>query len=151
MNMQKENIDVQYAITTEGLPSEQEICQWVGVALQGRQEQAELVVRIVDEAEITALNRSYRGKDGATNVLSFPYEPMQEVDTRLLGDIVICAPVVAEEAVAQGKLLEAHWAHIVIHGVLHLLGYDHSKNSEAREMERLETERLASLGYGNPY
>jgi probable rRNA maturation factor len=151
MSMQEKNIDIQYAITAEGLPSEQEICQWVGVALQGRQEQAELVVRIVDEAEITALNRSYRGKVGATNVLSFPYEPMPEVDTRLLGDIVICAPVVAEEAVAQGKLLDAHWAHIVIHGVLHLLGYDHSRDSEAREMERLETEQLASLGYTNPY
>ena len=145
------NITVQYAITAEGLPSEQDISEWVEVALQGRQEQAELVVRIVDEAEITALNRSYRGKVGATNVLSFPYEPMQEVDTRLLGDIVICAPVVAEEAVAQGKPLDAHWAHIVIHGVLHLLGYDHSKDSEAREMEQLETEQLASLGYANPY
>jgi probable rRNA maturation factor len=151
MSMQEKNITVQYAITAEGLPSEQDICQWVEVALQGRQEQAELVVRIVDEAEITALNRSYRGKVGATNVLSFPYEPMQEVDTRLLGDIVICAPVVAEEAVAQGKSLDAHWAHIVIHGVLHLLGYDHSKNSEAKEMEQLETEQLASLGYANPY
>ena len=145
------NITVQYAITAEGLPSEQDISEWVEVALQGRQEQAELVVRIVDEAEITALNRSYRGKVGATNVLSFPYEPMPEVDTRLLGDIVICAPVVAEEAIAQGKLLDAHWAHIVIHGVLHLLGYGHSKGSEAREMEQLETEQLASLGYANPY
>lgn len=144
-------IHVQYAISAEGLPDEQEICQWVGAALQGRKEQAELVVRIVDEAEITALNRSYRGKSGATNVLSFPYEPIPEIDTRLLGDIIICAPVVAEEAVAQGKKLEAHWAHIVIHGVLHLLGYDHGKEREAREMEQLETEQLASLGYANPY
>ncbi len=151
MSEQKYIIDVQYAITAEGLPGEQEICKWVRVALQERQEQAELVVRIVDEAEITALNRRYRGKEGATNVLSFPYEQVQGVETGLLGDVVICAPVVAEEAVAQGKPLDAHWAHMVIHGVLHLLGYDHYHDREAREMEQLETGQLASLGFMNPY
>jgi len=151
MSKQKQNIDVQYAISAEGLPNEQEICQWARIALQEKQDQAELVVRIVDEAEITALNRSYRGKEGSTNVLSFSYEPMQGVESELLGDVVICAPVVAGEAVAQGKPLDAHWAHMVMHGVLHLLGYDHGAESEAREMERLETELLSNLGFLNPY
>jgi len=151
MSDQNKTIEVQYAIAAEGLPTEQEICEWVRVALQGGREQAELVVRIVDEAEITSLNRSYRGKDGATNVLSFPYEPMPGVETGLLGDVVICAPVVAEEAVAQGKSLDAHWAHMVIHGVLHLRGYDHGKDVDARKMEKLETEKLAGLGILNPY
>ena len=151
--MNKENISVtvQYAISAEGLPGEHEISTWAGIALQDRQGPAELVVRIVDEAEITALNHRYRGKDGATNVLSFPYEPVAGVETGLLGDVVICAPVVAREAVAQGKSLEAHWAHMVIHGVLHLLGYDHGSDSEAREMEQLENWQLASLGFLNPY
>jgi probable rRNA maturation factor len=151
MSDQNKSIDVQYAMTAEGLPTEQEICEWARVALQGGQEQAELVVRIVDEAEITSLNRIYRGKDGPTNVLSFPYEPMPAVETGLLGDVVICAPVVVEEAVAQGKSLDAHWAHMVIHGVLHLRGYDHSKDGDAREMEKLETGMLAGLGFLNPY
>ena len=142
---------VQYAISAEGLPGEDEISNWAGIALQDRQGPAELVVRLVDEAEMTALNQRYRGKDGATNVLSFPYEPVAGVESGLLGDVVICAPVVAREAVAQGKALEAHWAHMVIHGVLHLLGYDHGSDSEAREMEQLEKWQLASLGFLNPY
>jgi len=151
--MNKENISVtvQYAISAEGLPGENEISTWAGIALQDRQGPAELVVRLVDEAEMTALNQRYRGKDGATNVLSFPYEPVAGVESGLLGDVVICAPVVAREAVAQGKALEAHWAHMVIHGVLHLLGYDHGSDSEAREMEQLEKWQLASLGFLNPY
>ena len=151
MSEQSHTINIQYAITAEGIPAEQEIRQWVNVALQGRQEPAELVVRIVDEAEITALNHSYRGKDGATNVLSFPYEPIAGVETGLLGDIVICAPIVAREAVAQGKSLDEHWAHMVIHGVLHLLGYDHCSDGDAQVMEQLETGQLASLGFHNPY
>ena len=110
-----------------------------------------MTIRVVDEAEITALNREYRGKEGATNVLSFPYEAMSGVETALLGDVVICAPVVAMESVAQQKPLEAHWAHMVVHGVLHLLGYDHHKDSEARNMEDHETQLLARLGYASPY
>ena len=151
MSKQKHVIDVQYAISAEGLPDEQQICQWARVALQEKQEQAELVVRVVDEAEMTALNRSYRGKSGATNVLSFPYEPIQGIESGLLGDVMICAPVVAGEAVAQGKSLEAHWAHMVIHGVLHLLGHDHHHDAEAVLMESIERERLAGLGFMNPY
>ncbi len=151
MNKQNTSVTVQYAISAEGLPGEQDIRKWAALALQDRQKPTELVVRIVDEAEITVLNQRYRGKDGATNVLSFPYEPMPGVESGLLGDVVICAPVVAREAVAQGKTPEAHWAHMVIHGVLHLLGYDHGNDSEAREMEQLEKWQLASLGFLNPY
>jgi len=144
-------IDVQYAINADGIPSPEDVRHWVGCALQDRRPAAELAVRIVDEAEITALNRQYRGKDGATNVLSFPFEDMPGVVTEQLGDIVICAPVVAAEAVTQGKSLQAHWAHIVIHGVLHLLGYDHHRDTEAQAMEALETRLLASLRFPDPY
>jgi len=108
-------------------------------------------VRVVDEAEITALNRRYRGKDSATNVLSFPYAGMPGVDSPLLGDVVICAPVVVAESVQQGRPLEAHWAHLVIHGVLHLQGYDHHADTEAQRMEAVETRLLASLGFPDPW
>ncbi len=144
-------IDVQYAITADGIPAPEEVRRWVDCALAGRRPAAELAVRIVDEAEITALNRRYRGKDGATNVLSFPFDAMPGVETEQLGDVVICAPVVAAEAVTQGKSLQAHWAHIVIHGVLHLLGFDHHLDDEAQQMEALEIRLLASLGLPDPY
>jgi len=146
-----DGIDVQYAISADGIPAPEKLRSWVECALQGRHPGAELAVRIVDEAEITALNRQYRGKDGATNVLSFPFSPMPGVVTEQLGDIVICAPVVAAEAVAQGKPLEAHWAHMVTHGVLHLLGHDHHEEKDAQEMESLEIRLLAGLGYPDPY
>jgi probable rRNA maturation factor len=144
-------IDVQYAITADGIPAPDQLRHWVDCALEGRRPAAELAVRIVDEAEITALNRQYRGKDGATNVLSFGFDAMPGVETEQLGDIVICAPVVAAEAVTQGKPLDAHWAHIVVHGVLHLLGHDHHRDREAQEMEALEIRLLASLGFPDPY
>ena len=151
MSNQHETVDVQYAMAVDGIPSEDAIRQWVLQALPEENKGAELTVRIVDEAEITALNHRYRGKDGPTNVLSFPYEGIPGVATELLGDIVICAPVVASEAVAQHKPLDAHWAHIVVHGVLHLLGYDHQHDDHAHQMEAREAELLASLGYANPY
>jgi len=144
-------VDVQYAVSADGIPGIASIRQWVMQALPAEQASAELTIRIVDEAEITSLNMQYRGKDGATNVLSFPYEAMTGVETELLGDVVICAPVVASEAIAQGKPLEAHWAHLVIHGVLHLLGYDHKQSPDAVRMESTEAELLASLGYQKPY
>ena len=151
MSNQHETVDVQYAMAVDGIPGEDTIRQWVLQALPEQKKEAELTVRIVDEAEITALNHRYRGKDGPTNVLSFPYEGIPGVATELLGDIVICAPVVASEAVAQHKPLDAHWAHIVVHGVLHLLGFDHQHDDHAHQMEAREAELLASLGYANPY
>lgn len=151
MNDHRERIDVQFALAAAGLPSADQIRDWAALALQERSADAELTVRIVDEAEITALNRQFRGKDGVTNVLSFPHEQLAGIGPTPLGDVVICAPVVANEAVAQGKTLEAHWAHLVIHGVLHLLGHEHHTNTEAREMESLETGLLAALGFPDPY
>jgi probable rRNA maturation factor len=149
--MSDTRIDVQYAVSADGMPGAESIRQWVEQALPADNAAAELTVRIVDEAEITALNRQYRGKDGPTNVLSFPYEEIPGIAADLLGDVVICAPVVAAESVAQDKPLEAHWAHMVIHGVLHLLGYDHHKEGEASRMESTEVELLADLGYASPY
>ena len=149
--MSDTQIDVQYAVSADGMPGAELIRQWVAQALPADRAAAELTVRIVDEAEITALNRQYRGKDGPTNVLSFPYEQIPGMAAALLGDVVICAPVVASESVAQDKPLEAHWAHMVIHGVLHLLGYDHHKDGEASRMEATEAELLDELGYASPY
>jgi probable rRNA maturation factor len=146
-----QGVTVQYAVATEGVPDEQDIRAWAGLALQEAGEEREVVVRIVDEAEITALNRQYRGKDGPTNVLSFPCEGFPGVATELLGDVVICAPVVAGEAVTQGKSPQSHWAHLVMHGVLHLLGYDHHTDAEAQPMESREIALLSELGYSDPY
>ena len=151
MSDKHQAVDVQYAVTVDGMPEANEIRQWVLQTLPEQKKASELTVRVVDEAEITALNRQYRGKEGATNVLSFPYEAIPGVASDLLGDVVICAPVVASESVAQNKPLDAHWAHIVIHGVLHLLGYGHHQDDEAHKMETRETELLDSLGYANPY
>ena len=135
------------------LPSDEQFKQWVLVALNGELAEAELVIRVVDPSESAELNGTYRNKPTPTNVLSFPFEapPAVELELPLLGDLVICAEVVAREANEQGKVLHAHWAHMVIHGLLHLLGYDHIKNDEAEEMEKLEIKLLASLGYNNPY
>nr|WP_321529407.1 rRNA maturation RNase YbeY [Sedimenticola selenatireducens] len=124
---------------------------WAEAALNGRLDQAELVVRIVDREESRQLNREYRGKDKPTNVLSFPFEAPAVVESDLLGDLVICAPVVTEEALAQDKLPQAHWAHLLVHGVLHLLGFDHINEQEAEVMEGLEVEILESLGFPDPY
>jgi len=144
-------IDVQYAVSADGIPGAESIRQWVEQAMPADNAAAELTVRIVDEAEITALNRQYRGKDGPTNVLSFPYEGIPGIASNLLGDIVVCAPVVASESVTQDKLLEAHWAHMVVHGMLHLQGYDHIDETQADEMEALEVNILNQLGFDNPY
>lgn len=146
-------IDVQYAVEDGDAepPSVGQIRTWVEVALNKELDEAELTIRIVDVKEIRELNRDYRHKDSATNVLSFPFEAPPGVELPLLGDIVICAAVVLEEALDQGKVPEAHWAHMVIHGVLHLLGYDHIDDADAEVMEQREIEVLAGLGYADPY
>ena len=144
------DVDVQNATTFEPLPDDEQFCLWVETALR-EHDVAELSLRLVDRDESQELNSRYRGKDKPTNVLSFPAELPPGLDIALLGDIVICAPLVGEEAEAQHKSRQAHWAHLVIHGVLHLLGHDHQDEQEAAEMEAIEVELLASLGYGNPY
>lgn len=138
-------------VSAAPVPDDDAFRRWVGAALAGRRETAELTVRIVDEAEGRALNARWRGRDYATNVLSFPAELPPGVALPLLGDLVVCAPVVAREAAEQGKSEADHWAHLVIHGTLHLLGFDHESESDAVVMEGLERELLAGLGIGDPY
>ncbi len=146
------NLDVLAEVDTPGLPDHDLVEKWVAAALEGYPgEEVDLSVRIVDEAEMTVLNREFRGKDGPTNVLSFAAQAMPGVDHRILGDIAVCAPVVQEEAVLQHKKPEAHWAHMVIHGVLHLCGYDHIRDQDAGRMESRETELLTRLGYADPW
>ena len=145
------DLDLQVATDNERLPSQEDFELWVRIALRNTMNQAELTIRIVDEAESQTLNSSYRGKDKPTNVLSFPFEAPPEIDIPLLGDLIICAPVVELEAKQQDKSLQAHWAHMVVHGCLHLLGYDHIQDAEAEEMESLETQLIESLGFNNPY
>ncbi|WP_290521793.1 rRNA maturation RNase YbeY [Aggregatibacter sp. oral taxon 458] len=150
--MGKMIIDLQIACEQEsGLPTAEQIEQWATAAVQPQSDEVEMTVRIVDEAESHALNLNYRGKDRPTNVLSFPFECPDEVDLPLLGDLVICRQVVEREAQEQDKPLMAHWAHMVVHGSLHLLGYDHIEDDEAEEMESLETQIMTGLGFADPY
>lgn len=146
-------LSVSYAVARAGLPAPASFRRWVAAALAGarRRKPAVLAIRIVDTAEGQALNRDYRGKDYATNVLSFPAEPPPGVNLPLIGDLAICAPVVVREAAEQGKRPRDHWAHLTVHGTLHLLGYDHLEDTEAEAMEALETRILAGLGIADPY
>jgi probable rRNA maturation factor len=142
-------LDIQRACP--GAPEDAALRRWAEAALQGRREEAELSLRIVDDAEGRDLNARWRGRDHATNVLSFPADLPPGIDLPLLGDLVICAPVVAREAREQGKAEADHWAHLVVHGVLHLLGHDHELDEDAERMEAEERRVLASLGIGDPY
>ena len=139
----KVSLAVQYASEAAGLPTRAQVRKWVKAALAV---DAEITVRFVDEAEGRSLNHDYRAKDYATNVLSFIYS-----STPVQGDLVICAPVVAREAQDQGKAIDAHYAHLVVHGVLHLQGFDHEIEAEAEAMEARETEIVIKLGYPDPY
>ena len=145
------DVSVSYAAPRTGVPSAVSFRKWVAAALKSRIREADLAIRIVDAKEGRALNRHYRGKDYATNVLSFPADLPEGVKMPLLGDLVICAPVVAREAKEQRKPAQAHYAHLTVHGVLHLLGWNHEDDKEAEAMEQLEREILAGLGLPDPY
>lgn len=146
-------IVVQRRVSPRGVPSATALRGWALAALGGRE--GELTIRIVDEVESHELNHRYRSKDKPTNVLSFPYEDegfgLDETEAPMIGDLVICAAVVEREASEQGKTLRAHWAHMVVHGCLHLCGYDHENDSDAEQMERREREILAGQGFPDPY
>ncbi len=148
------NTDVILQITdaiSDSLPPASDFEAWAGAALGHRTADTQITIRIVDKEEGAALNQRWRGKDSPTNVLSFPCEGLEQIAPELLGDLVICAPVVKREAMEQDKSEEAHWAHMTIHGILHLLGYDHENNEEAVRMEAIETEILAGLNFADPY
>lgn len=144
-------VDVQYAIDAAGLPAEGDFSRWVETVLKERKVDGEICIRIVDAEESQSLNAEYRGKDKPTNVLSFPFEVPPGIPVTLLGDLVICAEVVATEADEQEKALFDHWAHMVVHGTLHLLGFDHINDDDAEEMEALERTLLARLNIADPY
>lgn len=144
-------LDLQLASSAGNLPTAAQIQQWLEAAILPFQADAEVTVRIVDNEESQQLNHDYRGKDKPTNVLSFPFQCPPGIELPLLGDLVICAPVVAAEAAEQQKSLQAHWAHMVVHGSLHLLGFDHINDDDAEQMEAEEVTILQQLGFTNPY
>ena len=145
------HIDVQVSSSSTFLPDELQLKAWAEAAVGQHKDEAEISFLIVDLEEGADLNARWRNKEGATNVLSFPSDLPPELNLPLLGDLVICAPVVEKEAKEQVKTLESHWAHMVVHGTLHLLGYDHIKEDQAEKMESLETAILKELGYPDPY
>lgn len=146
------HLNVQNVSANKHVPETAQLQRWAETALAGFvAEEIELGVRIVDENEIAELNQQYRHKQGATNVLSFGYEDPPGVSSNILGDLVICAPVVENEAAEQNKSIDAHWAHMVVHGIMHLRGYDHEQDDEAEIMQHKEVELLNTLGYPDPY
>ncbi|MDR1076775.1 MAG: rRNA maturation RNase YbeY [Xanthomonadaceae bacterium] len=145
------DLAVSYGLPRAGLPAPASLRRWAEAALQKRRHPAELSIRLVDAEEGRDLNHRYRGKDYATNVLSFPAELPEGLDLPLLGDLALCAPVVAREAEEQRKPLAHHYAHLTVHGVLHLLGWDHREHDAAERMEQLEREILSRLDIPDPY
>ena len=150
------DLDLQNASSDNQLPEEDDVCLWVHTTLMAANyrsdiEPVELSIRLVDEAESQQLNSTYRNQNKATNVLSFPFDGPKQIPLALLGDLVICAPVVKLEANQQHKTEQSHWAHMVTHGVLHLIGYDHIEPEQAKQMEALEVQILNSLVYADPY
>jgi probable rRNA maturation factor len=145
-------VDLQIAVDDGAtLPSFEDFSRWASETVTRFRPQAEVTIRIVEQKESHQLNAQYRGKDRPTNVLSFPFESPPEVKLDLLGDLVICRDIVEQESVEQGKPRLAHWAHMVVHGSLHLLGYDHIEEHDAEEMESLETAIMEKMGYDDPY
>lgn len=149
--MAERHCGIQYAAGRRGVPAPASFRRWIEASLGTLERTGGLTLRVTDEAESAALNQAYRNKPGPTNVLSFPFDPLPGWSGRYLGDLVLCAPVVAREAQAQGKPLRAHWAHLSVHGSLHLLGYDHQNAADARRMESLEVRILQELGFDDPY
>ncbi len=148
----KLQLNVQYVVARTGVPAKPTIRRWAHAALKGlRRRRAALGVRIVGSSEAASLNSRFRHKNYPTNVLSFPFEAPPGVRSELLGDLVICAPVVRREACAQHKPVRAHWAHMVVHGILHLRGYDHRNRRDAAVMENREIRILKELGFTSPY
>ena len=144
-------LEIQTEYESTNQPSETQLQAWIDIALKDYGKESELVIRIVDTEESADLNQQYRHKSGPTNILSFPFEAPEHIELNLLGDLVICAPVLEAEALEQQKNLHDHWAHIVIHGVLHLLGYDHVTDEDALIMEEKEIYLLSELNIKNPY
>jgi probable rRNA maturation factor len=145
------NMEIQNASESVTLPEDKLLIEWADQALDEKNINAEVTLRVVDIEEGQFLNKEWRNKDYATNVLSFPVGDTIEQAPDLLGDIVICAPIVEKEAKEQGKEVEAHWAHLIIHGILHLQGYDHESETDAEVMETKEIQILKNIGYKNPY
>lgn len=145
-------LELQIASEVKTLPHPSQFREWISESLSGKVEgNVELTIRVVDKEEITELNHKYRKKNKATNVLAFPSEINKDINFFNLGDIVICAPVIEEEAKKADKELLAHWAHIVVHGALHIVGFDHQTDKQAKKMEALETKILGKLGFPPPY
>ena len=144
-------LDVSINSASKLIPSNDLLNKWFAEIIQSKRKTAEAYLLIVDEGESKLLNQRWRNKNQPTNILSFPAEIPKEVNSPVIGDLVACAPIIELEAKKQGKSLEAHWAHMIIHGGLHLLGYDHILDKDATEMEGLEINALSELGYGNPY
>ena len=148
MNIQ---VELQVVDGAGSVPDEKHFSRWASAAAAGRADDGELSIRVVDEAESRSLNSRYRDRQCATNVLAFPATLPDELGLPLLGDLAICRDVIEREAREQGKETEAHWAHMVVHGTLHLLGYDHQTQNQAHAMESLEVQVLQGLGYADPY
>lgn len=147
----KVRVNVEYVSSVPDLPERALVAQWARAALKGYERDVEVGVRVVDEPEIAELNQRFRNKTEPTDVLSFPFEDPPGIRTDLLGDVVVCAPVVCHQAQVQGKPAAAHWAHVVVHGIMHLRGYDHETPQGAHAMEGMEVRVLQRLGFTDPY
>ena len=150
-NQMSLKLTIQNSSNVKTIPTKKKFETWVTKALAGHKKNCEITIRIVDVKEITQLNKQYRKKNKPTNIIAFNFYPPPKVKTNLLGDLVICAPVVKLEAKSQHKTIVSHWAHLTIHGVLHLLGHDHENATDAKKMEKLEIKFLKELGFKNPY
>jgi probable rRNA maturation factor len=144
-------VDIQHHIEDNRCPSDEDIIKWATLALSSQKQDTEISILLVDDEEMSQLNEAYRHKKGPTNVLSFPFEKPDNIELSLLGDLVICVPQMLREATAQHKTIPAHFAHLTIHGCLHLLGYDHENIQDAEKMESREIEILQQLNIPNPY